>query len=269
MRDFFYCLIFPHPRNNHRASLLHPKGLIFLILFFIFGSFFFPSINPFSEKFKAIAEISIQELLSLTNEKRKENALPPLANSPELSKAAEKKAEDMFVKNYWAHNSPDGTTPWFFIKESGYNYVYAGENLAKGFNSANDVVSAWMASTKGHRENILSSNFEDVGFAVKSGTLNGEETFLVVQEFGSRAFARIPQKPTNKTLGVSLDLPDLSLSSEIVIILMLGFITVLFIDLIIIQRRKIVRFVGHNLDHVLFLLSTVFVITAFNIGEII
>lgn len=281
MRDFFYCLIFPHPRNNHRAGVLHPKALVLIILFFIFSSLFFPSsINPFSSKLRALAEISVQELLTLTNEKRKENGLGALIQSPQLSTAAENKADDMFAKNYWAHNSPTGTTPWVFIKQSGYNYVYAGENLARGFNSSTDVVNAWMASKAGHRENILSSDFKDVGFAVKSGKLNGEETFLVVQELGSKSVLPIAKKTTSKknlgtrkVLGFNfsplISKPSFSISSEIVIFLMLGFILILFVDMIFIQRKKIVRFVGHNLDHALFLLVIIFVIAAFNMGEII
>ncbi len=283
MRDFFYCLIFPHPRNNHRAHILHPKAILFLIAFFIFSSLFFSSsLNPIASQIRAYADISTQELLNFTNQKRAENGLQTLSNSPQLADAANKKASDMFAKNYWAHNAPDGTTPWVFIKASGYNYVYAGENLARGFNSANDVVNAWMASPN-HRANILSSNFKDVGFAVKSGTLNGEQTFLVVQEFGSKNYAAVAKnsakqnnsikKTTRKVLG--FDVSNLSLSSgmsksgEVAIILLLGFISILLLDLVLIERKKIVRFVGHNLDHVLFLFAIVICLGILGGGVII
>ena len=86
----------------------------------------------------------------------------------------------MFSKDYWAHNAPDGTTPWVFIKNTGYNYIYAGENLARGFNSASDVINAWMNSPE-HRQNVLSPNYQNVGFAVATGTLSGEDTVLVVE----------------------------------------------------------------------------------------
>jgi hypothetical protein len=91
----------------------------------------------------------------------------------------------MLAKGYWAHNAPDGTTPWVFIKAAGYEYLYAGENLARGFTTAPDTVNAWMASP-GHKENILSPKYKDVGFAIVTGTLTGEETVLIVQEFGNR-----------------------------------------------------------------------------------
>ncbi len=271
MRDFFYCLIFPHPRNNHRAHILHPKAILFLISLFIFSSLFFSSsINPITSQIRAYADISTQELLNFTNQKRGENGLESLSNNAQLADAASKKTDDMFAKNYWAHNSPDGTTPWVFIKASGYNYVYAGENLARGFNSANDVVNAWMASTN-HRANILSSNFKDVGFAVKSGTLNGEQTFLVVQEFGSKNYGAVAKnsakqnnsikKTSRKVLGFEVSNVSLrsgmSRSEEVVIVLLLGFISVLLLDLVLIERKKIVRFVGHNLDHVIFLFAIV------------
>lgn len=280
MRDFLYCLVFPHPRNNHRASFLHSKAISFFIVFFIFSSLFFPSsLNPFYEKLKAIADISVQELVDLTNSKRKEYGLPPLSNSTELNAAATNKAEDMFAENYWAHNSPDGTTPWFFIKEAGYNYVYAGENLARGFSNSKDVVNAWMASNAGHRDNILSSNFKDVGFAVKSGKLNGEETFLVVQELGSKNLLPVAASPNqkmtaDKVLGFNISsyIPtasSFSTSSKIVLIFMVGFITILVIDMAVVKRKKIVRIVGHNIDHAIFMTAIILVISALRMGAII
>ncbi len=277
MRDFFYCLIFPHPRNNHRAHVLHPKALLFIIAFFIFSSILFSS-NPIASHIRAYADISSQELLNFTNQKRTENGLQALSNNSQLAEAASKKADDMFAKNYWAHNSPDGTTPWVFIKQSGYNYVYAGENLARGFSSASDVVNAWMASPT-HRANILSSNFKDVGFAVKSGVLNGEQTFLVVQEFGSKNYAPVaqksnPRKSTSRKVlgfeisGVSMN-PGMSRSGELAIVLLLGFISVLLLDLVLIERKKIVRFVGHNLDHAIFLFAIVICMSVLGGGLIV
>ncbi len=284
MRDFLYCLIFPHPLNNHRAAFLHPKTILILISFFIFSSLFFPSsLNPFESRIRAFADISVQELINFTNQKRAENGLPAFSNNSALSAAAGKKVDDMFAKNYWAHNSPDGTTPWVFIKGAGYDYVYAGENLARGFNSATDVVNAWMSSTAGHRENILSPNFKDVGFAVKSGSLNGEQTFLVVQELGSRSLLPVARKKTSqkqktlvakKVLGFEVsrylpNKPNLSVSSEFTIFLIFTFIMVLFVDMVIVKRKKVVRFVGHNLDHAIFLTAIVFTIAIFNTGVVL
>jgi hypothetical protein len=96
----------------------------------------------------------------------------------------------MFAKNYWAHNSPTGATPWDFIIGSGYHYTVAGENLAKNFSDSNAVVNAWMASPT-HRANMIKPSYREVGFAVVNGTLNGEETTLVVQMFGAQASAPV------------------------------------------------------------------------------
>src|SRR5204863_2082531 len=119
---------------------------------------------------------------------RRQNGAGDLTISNELSRAASDKASDMFAKNYWAHNAPDGTTPWVFIKSSGYEYIYAGENLARGFTTSQSVVDAWMASPE-HKENMLSKNYKNVGFAVATGNLNGEDTVLVVEMLGSTNYA--------------------------------------------------------------------------------
>src|SRR3989338_9158143 len=178
-------ILTPQVSNNYRARILHPQLLAFFILIFfasgILMSFTranFPSVLGIS------ANVSTDELLILTNKRRKENGLPPLSLNSQLTSAEYNKENDMLSKNYWAHIAPDGTTPWYFIKNSGYSYIYAGENLARGYNSANDVLNAWLASPT-HRDNILSNKYQNIGFAVVTGNLTGEETVLVVEMFGS------------------------------------------------------------------------------------
>lgn len=208
MKNFLYCLILPHPSNNHRATFLHHKIISLFIFFFVFSSFFFSSsLNPFGDRLSALADISNAELVNLTNQVRAQNGLGPLSENGMLDSAASSKADDMFAKNYWAHNSPDGTTPWFFIKQAGYAYIYAGENLARGFGSAGDVVNAWMASPE-HRANLLSGNYRDVGFSVKSGNLTGEDTLLVVQELGSMSvLGSGSSQPTSAPTAVPTSVP--------------------------------------------------------------
>jgi len=79
------------------------------------------------------ANIPVESVLSLTNEKRKAAGLPELKLDPVLSQAAKNKGEDMLAKDYWAHISPDGVEPWKFFLDAGYQYRYAGENLARDF----------------------------------------------------------------------------------------------------------------------------------------
>jgi hypothetical protein len=88
----------------------------------------------------------------------------------------------MFSQNYWDHTSPSGTQPWTFFEENNYSYVYAGENLAKGYTDSESTVKAWMESPS-HKENILSSRYSEIGVAVGTGNINGKPTTLVVQMF--------------------------------------------------------------------------------------
>ncbi len=186
MKHFLRHLFIPHESNNHRAKLLHHSSLIAITVLMVSSSFLFSFGYKHNRSVLGISySVSPEELLVITNQKRQENGLAPLTMNAELTQAAARKADDMFVKNYWAHIAPDGTTPWYFIKSSGYEYVYAGENLARGYTTSQDVVNAWMASPS-HRENMLSPNYKDIGFAIKDGTLTGDDTVLVVEEFGSR-----------------------------------------------------------------------------------
>lgn len=266
--DFFAHIFLPRHSNNYRSKILHHNVLLFFIAVFLAGSFLTVQIKRnFPQVLGITTNITQQELLKAANEKRQQNSLAPLNLNSALSAAAEKKAEDMIVNDYWAHVSPDGTTPWVFIKSTGYEYVYAGENLAKGFTSAAEVVDAWMASPQ-HRENQLSSNYQDVGFAIKVGELNGEETVLIVEELGGKTLVRpqqskgidiltLPTAAPANTAGISIEpfFNSLLLSSNIYIILVSLFIIVLALDMIIVEKRKIVRITGHNMDHILFLIT--------------
>src|SRR6266496_4734286 len=96
----------------------------------------------------------------------------------------------MIAKNYWNHIAPDGTTPWHYFEQVGYSYSQAGENLAYGFSTSDQVVTAWMNSEE-HRDNVL-GGYTDVGFGFANGEhyQNGNNTVVV-------AFYGLPsdQKP--------------------------------------------------------------------------
>lgn len=186
MSNFLRHLFLPHHSNRHKAKLLHHSTLLILTVLFFAATLIVSGLSQHTGKsvLGIASNVTAQDLLTLTNLKRQENGLPPLVMNAELTQAAAGKAEDMFTKNYWAHVSPDGTTPWVFIKNAGYNYLYAGENLARGYTTSADVVNAWMASPE-HRQNMLSPNYHDIGFAIQEGNLTGDETILVVEELGS------------------------------------------------------------------------------------
>jgi hypothetical protein len=133
-------------------------------------------------------------LLKDTNDYRGRSNLPTLKQNDALSRAAQAKADQMITQNYWSHEAPDGTTPWYFFHKVGYDYSVAGENLAYGFATSDQVVTAWMNSAE-HRENIL-GNYQDVGFGFANGQdyQHGKNT-VVVAMYGLPS----GQKPTVAT----------------------------------------------------------------------
>lgn len=294
MKDFLHHLFIPRESNNHRPKILHHKSILFVIAFIFLGQF---ALSFFKTNFPSVlgtaTNISVQELLSLTNQKRSQEGLPALVLNDKLSYAAQLKAGDMFEKNYWAHNAPEGTTPWVFIKKAGYDYVYAGENLARGFSFSADVVNAWIASPS-HRENMLSKNYREIGFAVLGGKLSGEDTVLVVEMFGGAGAAplakqeAVQEKPQvqsvskkavqtlaeeQKPLVASVKAKPIidvnALSSNTSIFILFLFISIFFLDMIIIERKKIIRVVGHNMDHILFLTGILILVILFSRGVIL
>jgi len=274
----------PHESNNYKARSLHPTFLIFyIVLLFAFQMFISltrkiePNILGFA------TDVTVEKILVLVNDERKKANLNPLTVSPELSNAATQKAADMFGNNYWAHVSPTGTTPWQFITSAGYNYLYAGENLAKDFSTSDEVVQAWMKSPT-HRANILKPEYNNIGLAIMNGKLQGSETTLVVEEFGSKmennAFAETP-KPSveSETAAKPLSLGTTKQKSSLVFplkfsktfsLLMAEFLlVVLLIDGIYIWRTRTMRLSGHTLAHIIFLMSLLGAMGATGIGVIL
>ncbi|MGZ7042289.1 MAG: CAP domain-containing protein [Thermoanaerobaculia bacterium] len=120
----------------------------------------------------AARDITAADVLSSMNIYRAENGLPPLREDSRLDLAACDRMRDMGDLSYWSHESPDGRSPFLWLKPRGYVYRYAGENLAAGFETTEVLVTAWMES-EGHRENILSPRFDDCGIAVIEGSTKG------------------------------------------------------------------------------------------------
>jgi len=140
-----------------------------------------------------------QAVIKLVNQERTDRGIESLAIDKELSQAATEKANDMFVHNYFAHVSPSGVTPWQWIGQSGYDYSFAGENLAINFTDPQSQHEAFMKSDS-HKKNILNLKYKEIGVAVATGTMNGKQTIITVQEFG----AKTTEAPIEKTVaGVS------------------------------------------------------------------
>jgi uncharacterized YkwD family protein/spore coat assembly protein SafA len=103
-----------------------------------------------------------KEVVRLVNEIRAQRGLKELTYNWELSRAARYKSQDMKDNTYFSHTSPVYGTPFQMMKDFGITYRSAGENIARGQRSPQEVVNAWMNS-EGHRANILNTSFTQIG----------------------------------------------------------------------------------------------------------
>ena len=174
----------PHEGNDYKPHFVRERSVIGLTLLVVavFGLAFSVK-NLVTKNPDILSAVITAVLVDLTNSTRTSEHLMPLAYSPILARAAQLKANDMAEKGYFAHTSPEGRSPWYWFREAQYDFLYAGENLAVNFVDSEDVVRAWMNST-GHRANILSNKFSEIGMAIATGNYNGREAIYVVQLFG-------------------------------------------------------------------------------------
>jgi uncharacterized YkwD family protein/spore coat assembly protein SafA len=108
------------------------------------------------------------QVIELTNQERAKNGLKPLTANWELSRVARYKAMDMRDKNYFSHDSPTYGDPFTMMKNFGVAYTAAGENIAAGQRTPQEVVQSWMNSP-GHRANILSTKYTQIGVGYAQG----------------------------------------------------------------------------------------------------
>lgn len=182
-------VLVPHKENDFRPHLIRVHGLVAVLVIALLAQVLYGFITTgHLSVLGRVSNIETADLLTDTNEARRAQGLAALHISDELSQAAFLKAQNMFDEQYWAHVSPSGEQPWKWFGDVGYNYSYAGENLAKNYPTADATVQAWMNS-KTHRDNILKDKYVDVGFAVVDGKLRGENTTLVVALYGAPATA--------------------------------------------------------------------------------
>lgn len=206
----------PHARNKYRPHVIKHYGLA-VALFLILGSqLAYNLANTGKVQVLGYAtNVSNSALLEYTNENRVRAGLDELYINDKLSEAARAKAEHMVANNYWSHYAPDGTTPWDFINKSGYEYLKAGENLAYGFTDSAGTVQGWMNSPP-HAENIMSTEFAEVGFGMASGPdFQGDENTVVVAMYGQPiAPVAAPTKEAQKPVEDQSWTPQEVLKSE-------------------------------------------------------
>lgn len=163
-------------KNKDKKSLYPKRLMLVLIVLFSFWGHAFAS------------TIDLENVENSINQERSARGLTKLKIDPNLNNAANAKSKDMINRNYFEHYA-FGLTPWDFIKQSGYNYLYAGENLAMDFSTSEGMMSAWMNSSL-HRENVLNPDYTDMGIGIVKGeyTENGvtHSTTMVTNMFGRK-----------------------------------------------------------------------------------
>lgn len=288
-------LLVPRQSNNHKAKILHSSSLVIIALFFIA----FQGIIGYLSKARPdvlgyAANIGIQEVVNLTNQKRAALGLSALSLNQTLSSAAYTKGRDMIDKDYWAHVSPDGTQPWKFFKDFNYRYRYAGENLARDFSNANEAVNAWMNSPT-HKENILNPKYKEIGIGVVEGDLAGSDTTIIVQFFGTTYTDKVVEPlaqavkveseevtvtPTSVPTPIPTHVAVPEFKSQVLIspftttrntsLIVIGLLLIVFIiDAVLVSRRKITRIAGRTFAHVIFLLMILTIIILLKSGKIV
>ena len=108
----------------------------------------------------------VHQVFELVNQERSRAGLAALTLNSQLCQSAQAHSQDMADHNFMGHNGSDGSTPWDRMHQAGYQFSHAGENCAAGAATPEAVMSMWMNETPpndGHRQNILSPNFRDIG----------------------------------------------------------------------------------------------------------
>ncbi|MEU1488402.1 sigma-70 family RNA polymerase sigma factor [Streptomyces sp. NPDC005752] len=121
-----------------------------------------PSTKPAAAPKASSAPSVTQEVIALVNTERAKEGCGSVSGNGMLAKAASSHSADMVARNYFSHTSPDGTDPGTRITAAGYRWSTYGENIAKGQQTAESVMDAWMNS-EGHRANILNCDFKEIG----------------------------------------------------------------------------------------------------------
>ncbi|MDE2071638.1 MAG: CAP domain-containing protein [Patescibacteria group bacterium] len=177
--------VVPSPHNAYKPHLLRREWMLFFLAAMLATEgFFVADIVVRQSGATFLAAVVQSDIIALTNTQRASNNVGTLKENRLLDLAATAKAKDMAAKGYFSHVGPDGKVPWAWIEGVGYNYQYAGENLAVRFTDSKDVVNAWMASPT-HRANIVKPQYSDIGVGVADGTYQGQPATFVVQYFGS------------------------------------------------------------------------------------
>lgn len=181
--------LFPHKGNGYKPHVFRTASVAgFVALALILEGAYFGATKYIFPNTGFLASVLPGALIALTNQDRETSGVPVVTEDPVLDQAAALAAEDMAAKGYFAHVSPDGKSPWYWLDTVGYDYSYAGENLAVDFTDSKDVETAWMNSPT-HHANIVKAAYTKIGIGVANGTYEGKDVTFVVQFFATPAAA--------------------------------------------------------------------------------
>jgi hypothetical protein len=185
-------IVIPCRENEFRPRFLASDFLFYYLAVVLILKILVLPLFTYLPRTDFFAGITKSSLISLLNQDRIEQGLAPLKENPLLDKAAFLKAKDMLTKDYFSHYSPDGKSPWYWIKAANYRFRRAGENLGIGFLDSEEIYEAWKNSPS-HRRNLFDPSYKEIGIAVLNGDFKGNEATVVVQLFGSPETERSPK----------------------------------------------------------------------------
>ncbi len=291
-----------HTTNNQKARLLHVEGFLALVGIILASSVFVHALSGEILNLPAVlgftSSITADQTVTETNALRASKGLTLLTVDKKLVDAALAKGNNMCQEQYWAHFSPSGTSPWSFMKNAGYSYSVAGENLARDFADTKSMVAAWVASPT-HNANLIHPRYTNIGVAVVYCKLLGSDTALVVQMFGSPAGSapnagKIPKPVQNQrsantqesqnaqVAGEEVEqqenlpvqqltdhvyiLTPLQVQKAIALALIALVVCVLVFDMWLVEKKNTVRVSSRSLGHLFFFVGIAFCIAIIKAG---
>ena len=120
-------------------------------------------------------------VVCLINQQRSKRGLPALTVSSQLNQSAQAWNDAMVATGNFTHGPGDAFATR--ISAAGYDWQYAGENIAAGFLTPGAAIRAWMGSPD-HCRNILDPHFRNVGTGVSAGSTGGYGSGTWTQDFG-------------------------------------------------------------------------------------
>ncbi|MBT4849900.1 CAP domain-containing protein [Candidatus Parcubacteria bacterium] len=210
-------LFIPNQCNHYKPHALHPHRIAFhaasaVVIKLVLVAFLFTFPVQAWLTPDVLFEQS-QKIVQLTNNIRTNLGLNTLETDNTLQAAALDKAQDMLVNEYFAHVGPDNKSLKSWLAGRGYDYKIAGENLAIGFSSAEDVVDAWVGSPV-HYANMIDTDYDQIGVGAVSGNYKEYDTTLIAQYFGTKKTYQAPEPTPEPATPEPTPTPEPTLTPE-------------------------------------------------------